>query len=284
MICFAILAHQNEKILANQIANIKKCNPNCIVVLYNGGRNKHFGKTLGIPICPYSRPLRYGRLGRFFYDIMRWLEARGIHYDYLVNLDSDLMFVKPGYEQFLDQVMNGYDCMGFRLKAYRTPLASRHWLPGRSMWKEWKSWKPFFRSSYFYGTLNAMQVYRQGIVRKMLRNLNRIRLERLLKSTKVFALEEILYVTLAARRKGRMRTYPHRSRRYVRLSRPLTLPEARRAKKDPYVYFAHPIRRTLHDPARRLITQSSFPRQDVSASVRSTRDSSASLLNTSIAE
>lgn len=284
MICFAILAHQNEKILANQIANLKKFNPNCKIVLYNGGANRQFGKKSGIPVCPYSRPLRYGRLGRFLYDVMRWLEARGIDYDYLINVDSDLMFVKPGFEQFLNNRMNGYDCMGIRLKAYRTPLASRHWHPGRSMWKEWKKWKPFFQTRYFYGTLNVMQVYRKRIVRRMLRNLNRMRLERLLTTTKVFALEEILYVTLAFRNNGRLRAYPHRSRRYVRLGRPLTLAEARRAKRDPYVYFAHPIRRTLHDQARRWIHSAFLPRHDASSSVGPTRDQPACQLKSSFAE
>jgi hypothetical protein len=254
LICFAILAHNNEAVLANQIRNIKRYNPGCMVVLYNGGKNPGFGRRLGISVCPYSRPLRYGRLGRFFYDVMRWLERRGIRYDYLVNVDSDLMFVKPGFEPFLNRVMKGYGCMGIRLKAYRSLQTSRHWIPARTMWREWKFWQPFFQMNHFYGTLNTMQVYRRSVVQRMLRNINRVRLEHLFQSTKVFALEEILYVTLAARSKSRLRAYPAAIKRYVRLGRPLSAAEANRAKRSPLVFFVHPVKRTMSDPALRWIT------------------------------
>ena len=111
-ICFTILAHNKEEILRVQLENVRRYNPNAFVVVYNGGPNEQFGLNLGVPISPYSQPLRYGNLTRYFYDTMRWLEELHIEYDYSVNLDNDVLFIKEGFELFIEESMQGYDCMG----------------------------------------------------------------------------------------------------------------------------------------------------------------------------
>ena len=171
MICFALLAHTNEEVLANQVANVQKYNPGCKIVLYNGGTDPEFGKTVSVPICPYSRPLQKGKLGHFLLGIMRWLEESGDEYDYLVNLDSDILFIRPGYEEALDREMSGSDCMGINMGLQRSPEEVMHWYPGQTMWNEWDRWQPFFQTDYFCGCLNVMQVYRRDTVHRMMHGL-----------------------------------------------------------------------------------------------------------------
>jgi glycosyltransferase involved in cell wall biosynthesis len=254
LICFAILAHDNEEVLVNQVANIKKFNPGSMVVLYNGGHDSNFGKQANVPVCPASQPLSKGRLGRFFLDIMTWLEETGIHYDFLVNLDSDVMFVQPGFETFLHRVMQGYDCMGINMGVQHSPGEVPHWYPGQTMWEEWDWWQPFFQTDYFCGTLNSMQVYRRHIVARIVSMTDKEELERRMASTRVFALEEILYATLAVRLGANCRPYPHESTEFVRLGKPLSLDEVKQSVWRPHVFFVHPIARDLDDPARQYIT------------------------------
>ncbi|WP_181833072.1 glycosyltransferase family 4 protein [Bacillus taeanensis] len=254
MICFAILAHENEEILQDQVENLKYYNPNCKVVLYNGGKNKEFGKNLNIPICPKSQPLKKGRLGRFFMDVMCWLTEEEVQYDYLINLDSDVMYVKAGFEYYLNQTMNGYDCMGINMGVQRSPDDVPHWYPGQTMWQEWHKWKNVFKEGYFCGSLNSMQVYRYEIVQKMVANMNKKLLEKLIDETEVYALEEVLYPTLAVYCGAHYRSYPTSCTDYVRW-KSLSVDEIKTAMYQSDIYFVHPIERVMSDPARQYLSE-----------------------------
>lgn len=254
MICFAILAHDKEEILMDQIANIRKYNPNSQIVLYNGGSNKKYARNLDIAVCPYSRPLTYGRLERYFLDVMRWLEEIDMKYDYLVSTDSDVLFVNKGYETFLQEYLKEYDCMGVNMIIQRDPNELAHWYPGQTMWKEWKLWQPFFQLNCFCGTLNPMQVYTREIVKKIVSDLDMSYLERLLSSTKVFALEEMLHPTLALRAGGRPRKYPVETAEYTRCGAFINMHEAQAARRSGAVFFVHPVKRDVNDPSRQWIS------------------------------
>lgn len=47
MIYMALLAHEDEQALRNQIRNVRKYNPQDVqIVFYNGGQDANFGKSL----------------------------------------------------------------------------------------------------------------------------------------------------------------------------------------------------------------------------------------------
>ncbi|HEU4963894.1 MAG TPA: hypothetical protein VFV52_08580 [Bacilli bacterium] len=253
-ICFAIVAHANEDVLQDQVTNLRFYNPNASVVLYNGGPDPDFGKGVDIDICPYSRPLNASyKLGRFLPDVMRWLEETGGDYEYLINLDSDYLFLNHGFETWLEHTMHGYDMMGMYLKLYRTRQDSEGWLPGETLWAEWDRWQPFFGTDSFCGSLNGMQVYRRGLIRDMLAGFDWEQLEERLATTNVYALEEILCSTLAVRCGGRVRPYPIDPIRYVRLGQPYTVEDVTTARELTDLFFIHPIEREMSDPARQYI-------------------------------
>ncbi|MBD0381581.1 hypothetical protein [Paenibacillus sedimenti] len=246
MICFALLAHEDEGALRQQIKNIRKYNPkDAFIVFYNGGPDRDFGKKVcreeNVLYCPYSKPLTQRSSGRFFYDVMRWLEERKIRYEYLVYLEYDIMFVGRGFREMLESRMKGYDCLLKFVKKETDPQKAT-WDPAKLMWAEWKDWRPFFHLDHFFRTSSPMSVYRHGIVRKMLAGINRGQIERLFRSTHIRCLGEMIYVTLAKKYGARCLDHRNSDLRYLRFRPELTLREVQDAKRRPDVMFVHPVK------------------------------------------
>jgi hypothetical protein len=258
LICFAILAHENEEALSEQIKNIQCFNPNSKIVLYNGGTNKEFGVNQNIPVCPYSRPLRWGNITPYFFDIMKWLEETKAEYDFLVNLDNDVLFIKPGFEQFLGKAMRFYDCMGTYLQTHYSPNNSGLWFPGTTMWREWDKWKSFFQINYFCSYFNPGQVYRHSIVKKMLSGIDTAKLENLWTNTNVFALEEIFFITLAISKGAIYRGYPwslEEGKNYVFFGDSIGIDKIKEALNKPNFYWIHPIKGRLLIEANKALME-----------------------------
>ncbi|SEC69692.1 hypothetical protein [Paenibacillus sp. GP183] len=246
MICFALLAHKDEEALLQQIRNIRQFNPkDTLIVLYNGGNDPNFGKAVckseNMLYCPSSRPLQSGKTGRFFYDVMAWLEEAHISYEYLVYTESDVMFINHGFKDLLEQLMKGYDCLVEAIKVEMNPQKSK-WTTAMRMWKEWYLWKPFFRSEFFYGTFNPMQVYRHSIIKRMLARIHKPQLEELLDKTNVISMGEMLYLTISMQCGARCQEYPRLYRKYFRYRPFISIDEVKDAKQLPEAIFAHPIK------------------------------------------
>lgn len=246
MICFALLAHENEDALLDQVRNIRKyTRQDSLIVLYNGGKDENFGKRVceqeNVMYCPYSRPLQWGKTGRFFYDVMTWLEETNVDYEYLVYTEYDVMFINYGFENLLAKLMPGYDALVERVQIENRPHKT-WWQPAKTMWREWKQWQPFFRRNYFCGTFNPMQVYRRQIIKRMLARINKEKLEQLFSTTNVFALGEMLYLSLAVHAGGKCRAYPKVNKAYLRFRPAITLPEIKKAKQNRNVLFVHPVK------------------------------------------
>ena len=244
-ICFTILAHDKEEILRVQLENVRRYNPNAFVVVYNGGPNEQFGLNLGVPICPYSQPLRYGNLTRYFYDTMRWLEELHIEYDYLVNLDNDVLFIKEGFESFIEESMQEYDCMGPHMQIQHSPFDYPKFVPGLTMWREWDQWQPLFKTNHFARYFNPGQVYNRHIIKKMLSFESFDQVENLWLNSRVAALEEMFWITFALYHGGKCREYPwdySESLQFVRHKPQITEQEVTLAMQEPNYFWIHPIK------------------------------------------
>ncbi|MDQ1912298.1 hypothetical protein RAC89_18065 [Paenibacillus sp. GD4] len=244
-IIFAILAHENELALTHQIINLRFYHPDAEIVLYNGGVNKRFGQKLGIPVCPYSKPLKYDFLGMFLVDVAKWLHETNTEYEYLVSLDHDILFIKHGFHSFLDETMEGFDCMGWGLTISRNP--SEYGKVSKKgitrMWREWRRWQPLFGTDKVIWYFNPGQVYRKSMVTKILARIQKFPLEELLSSTQVTAAEEMLFVTTAHACGARIRSYPDEELGVVRVGpNSIKLPEVKNARRHPCHYWIHPIK------------------------------------------
>lgn len=241
---FALLAHQDEHVLAAQLDNIRHYNPDARIVLYNGGTDPYFARGFNIPICPYSRPMKHGNLTRYLWDIMKWLEETCVDYEYLINLDHDVLFLKHGFQAFLDETMQEYDCMGWDMVTSCSRRDSDLSCV-QTMWDEWHIWKPVFQTDLFIRFLNPAQVYRHQLVRRMLASVDHEEMEGMFAASRVFALEEMFFVTLALACGGRIREYPRDNtwQRVARFQRPgISREEAYRAIHRPYYFWIHPVK------------------------------------------
>lgn len=246
MICFALCAHEGEWALRNQIKNIRKYNPaDSFIVFYNGGKNRDFGKRVcreeGVRYCPYSRPLTQRTSGRFFYDVMRWLEDAKINYEYLVYMEYDIMFVNRGFRSLLQRQMKGYDVL-VKMAKKETDPKMVEWDPAKAMWQDWRRWGAFFKSDHFYRTSSPVSVFRHGIVKRMLSGLDKQRLETLLNTSKIPCLGEMLFITLAMKKGAKYTLYRWPNKRYLRFRPAIRLNEIKAAKRRPEVMFVHPVK------------------------------------------
>lgn len=241
---FAILAHINEEALAAQVRNIRHFNPDAGIIVYNGGTDAEFAQQLNILRFPGSHPIRYGNLTPYFWETMKWLEESHVEYDYLINLDHDVLFVKPGFQDCLDELMEDYDVMGWDMVTSFSP-SDTNLSCCRDMWREWERWSPFFKTDYFVRYLNSTQVYRHGIVRRMLEAADHPAVEDRIGNSNVFALEEMFFVTYALSLGARIREYP-REENWESAARfghrQISLEEARWVKRQPYYYWIHPVK------------------------------------------
>lgn len=246
-IYFLILAHQEEEVLSEQIKNIRYFNPDSGIILYNGGTNPDFAKNLDIAICPKSHPVQWGKLVRVFWDVMKWLEEMQVDYEYLMNLDHDMLFIKPGFEEFLNSAIKNYDCMGwYLLNGTDVALFPSQEL-AKSLWREWTVWQPIFKTDTFYRYFNPGQVYRHKIIKKMLDSLysfDQKTLEDLFENNKVFALEEMFWVTLAKGCGGKCGEYPdgNHYNKAVRWGKDIRLDEVSQIIEHPTYFWIHPVK------------------------------------------
>ncbi|MBP1156660.1 MULTISPECIES: hypothetical protein [unclassified Paenibacillus] len=267
LMIFALLAHEDEHTLAAQLDNIRHFNPGSRIVLYNGGTDPDFARRFELPICPYSRPLNHGNLTFYMWDVMRWLEEEHVDYEYLINLDHDLLFVKHGFQAFLNETMGKYDCMGWDMVTSRSSEDSELTCV-QTMWDEWHLWKPVFQTDHFIRFLNPAQVYRHQLVRCMLASVDRVKMERMFSETRVFALEEMFFVTLALSCGGKIREYPRDEtwHKVARFQWPgISHEEAYHARDHPYYFWVHPVKGiALFQMHQWLMSGASFPQEALS--------------------
>ncbi|SEC69956.1 hypothetical protein [Paenibacillus sp. GP183] len=241
-VIFALLGRKDEHVLASQIENIRKFNPEAGIVLYNGGEIIDFAKNLNVAICPYGRQLAGGHLAPFLWDVMKWLEENKVKYEYLVNLDDEMLFVKLGFESYLDETMQGFDCTGWDMQSNYNPTDADT-MNKKSMWDEWAQWTPLFKIDHFVRYFNPIQVYRHDIVKGMLSFTDMSKVENLLAKSKVLALEEFFFVTLATACGGRIREFPRdHDLNVMRHEIEIEQNEAHQAQHHPYYYAVHPVK------------------------------------------
>lgn len=247
-ICFAILVHENRNLIKQLIENVQYFCPNSKIVLYNGGNDPTLCEGLGVPVCPTSRKLKYGWTTIYFLETMEWLEELGIQYEYFINIDSDALFIRKGYEEFIQTEMVDTDYMAVNLR-----IAEEDWPIGKELKKDIDRWKELFIVNPFYGIFNVGQVFSRSFVKALLEPELKQRLKNALLETRSFGTDEILFVNMAKELGFRTKKYPItagkiRYRPYFTLVEMIHCLNNRRN-----VFLCHPVIRDENDPVRKLI-------------------------------
>jgi hypothetical protein len=251
-ICIAIAVHENREVIIEQLENIRYFCPNSSVVLFQSGNDPDLCKNLGVPVCPTSFPLTWGQsLSWFLINVMEWLDQIQYPYEYLVNIDSDALFVNKGFEDFILTEMQGFDYMGARFAEQED-----WWQPGQTMMKVWPLWQPIFNRHHFLGSFMGGQVFSKKYVKEIIGFNKFDEMKKLMKQTEkeIFALEEMLFATLTHTLNLNAKRYPRNTDLWNRAYPHLTLEEVEliiNSKEE--TYFIHPVYRDTNNQIRSYV-------------------------------
>lgn len=247
-ICFAILVHDNRHLVKELIENVRYFCPNSSMVLFNGGDDPTLCDNLGVPVCPSSRKMERGFTTIYFLETMEWLEEMKMDYDYLVNIDSDALFIREGYEDFVQTQMVNTDYMAVKLR-----IPEKDWYIGNELMKEKSRWNQLFNINPFYGIFNVGQVFKRSLIGSLLRR--KAILKKALLETSSFGTDEFIFVNMAKELGYRIKNYPNNTDELMIRYRPhFTLDEMIHSFNNiKNSWLCHPVYRDQNDLVRKLI-------------------------------
>lgn len=250
-IIMMILAHNDQESLADMVKNIRYFCPKVTLCLYNSGNYLSLGSGLNLEIFPSPRRLDYAKISPFFFDTFEWLLAENRRFDYVINLETDILFVRKGFETFISQVMADSDYMAPNFSRFTSSKSK--WRPIRSLRPELAEWYKLLGFEYTHGAFSPGQVFSRNYIEKLLRHEQYAEIQRLVKSNQSYTLQEVLFPTLVDFLKVRGKSYPSELKPIIRYRPYQAINGVRCALAIPDAYFVHPVRRELDDPARLFI-------------------------------
>ena len=138
---FVILAHADRASLEELVDNVRTFAPRARLLLYNSGDDARLCCNLDVPEVPSRRGFSYARIAPFFLEVFEWLKRSDDPFDAVVNLETDMLFIRPGYEAFVERQLKLADYLAPNLVEHR-PLKTR-WRPMRSLRPEFQDWFEF---------------------------------------------------------------------------------------------------------------------------------------------
>ncbi len=250
---FVILAHDDRASLDELIANVRMFCPDSRIMVYNSGTDASLTTNLDAEI--FSDPRRYGyaRIAGFFLDVFERLANTQDEFDAVVNLETDLLFIRRGFERFVENKLQRADYLAPNL--VRKRRLDAYWRPMRSLRPEFETWFEFLGFRYLHGTFSPAQVFSRSYVHTLVEHPAYAELRRLVAANQSFTLQEVLYPTLCDFLGLRLGGYP-KSHSTANRYRPYqAVTGVRRALSIPNAHFVHPVRRQPNDPARRHIAE-----------------------------
>ena len=250
-IAMVVLAHSDEPSLGDFANNIMRFCPGCSLFLYNSGHDPDFGSSVGLECIPNPRRLEYAHIMPFFLDIFEWFVRDARQFDYLVNAETDMLFIRQGFESFLTRAMHA--C------SYMAPVFSRgirkssKWRPYHSLGPELKHWKRALGMESLNRAFNPGQVVDRQYAERLLQHKGYSEIRRLVDRNQSFTLHEVLNPSLVDFLGLNGRSYPEGLEQINRYRPYHAVSGVRRALSIENAYFVHPVRRNPDDPARQMI-------------------------------
>jgi hypothetical protein len=241
-LCFVVLAHAHPPALADLVENLQLLHPEARVAVFNGGTDPELILGIDVEVVPTSRPMRHGHLALFHALCMEWLADKA--FDHLVTLDSDVLAVRPGLADVLDA-----DHLGAHLSQV---LTGTPWRPGRRFLRSWPDWQPLFRVDHPWRCFNPVQVFSRRYVEAYLSWPRRGELLDRLHTTRMEAVEEIVWPTLARTLDLQAVALPGGAALTLSRHGPQDL---ERLLESPDVFFVHKVGMAYDDTDRRLIRE-----------------------------
>jgi hypothetical protein len=197
--------------------------------------------------------LEYAKVTPFFFDVFEWAVHQ--NYEYIVNVESDMAFIGPGFGQFLAEFMPGVDHLapGF---SRRTPPTSR-WRPYRSLRPELAELLAILGTDFTNRCFSPGQVFSARYFTALLESpiypALRAFVERNQLPGRSFTLQEVLLPTLPDVLGLTVQDYPAHMSRFNRYRPYHARASVEEASQRANIHFVHPVRRDENHPARQFV-------------------------------
>ena len=223
--------------------------PEADVAWYDSGATRR--RTLGgvITVRP-SRPLKYVKVIPALLDILEW--AAGHDYENVINVEIDMVFVRPGFVPFVEHLMENAACLSPRY-CQRIPAVSQ-WHACRSLRAEIPELLSTLGVCHLNRGFSLAQVfgrkYIHAVVNSEICPAICAFVERNQSPGRSHTLQEVLMPTLVDRFGLRGNAYPVELGTFNRFRPHQNTLDVAQAMTTEAVHFLHPVRRNDDDPVR----------------------------------
>jgi hypothetical protein len=257
---FACLVHERRECVIDLVRNLHHLDPDSRILLYNGGPDADL--LHGFPfeqynavVHPSPRPMKWGWLHDFALDCFRFA-LQGEPFDAMTIVDSDQLGLRPGYSRFLGGFLEANPGAGL-LGNVQTPHGpGNRAAPAVNARRELDLWRPFLRkfpqgeAQFVHWAFWPSTVFSADAARDLVKLWDTDpQLHDILRRSRIWATEEVLFPTLVALLGHRVVTSPcHYD--LVRYRVRYSTRQLDAAMENPAAFWAHPIPRRLEDPLR----------------------------------
>lgn len=251
-VCFVVLDQHNGRCFRELVAGVRRFVPEADIAWYDSGEG---GGPLppGVRRLECSRPLRYAKVTPFFLDLLEW--AASSDYCWVVNLESDMAFVQPGFASFVSDALRSADHLACGLRR-DTPPTSR-WRPYRSLRRELPELLAILEVDSTHACFSPGQAFSRRYARTVVNSAMYPRLRAFVARNQdpdaSFSLQEVLLPTLSDSLGLTSAGYTERAEYFNRYRPYHAAASVRRAACEPGVYFVHPVRRDPADGGRQAV-------------------------------
>jgi len=260
---FACLVHEQESCIIDMVRNLRILDPSSRIILYNGGQDTELltrfpYERYRVEVHPNPRPLKWGWLHDFALDVMAYALESGA-FETLTIVDSDQLIIRKGFSEHLRQYLQDKPNAGMLVQTVERQDIYTKIDPAKTAMQEASLWRPLMdalpggQDAFLHWTFWPSTVFtRQACEALLALFRENDLLQRILKQTRIWASEEILFPTLT--KALGFELYPNvSSYNYVKYRQHYTESEVQHALQDPNSFWMHPVPRDLKDPIRKQI-------------------------------
>ena len=261
---FACLVHESQECVIDLVRNLRYMDPSSRILLYNGGKHSHLldcyfpFERYGVVVHPRPRLMSWGRLHDFALDCMQFA-LENHPFDTLTIVDSDQLGMRSGYSDYLARFLHDQSEVGLLgcspgIQAPNTEVG-----PAVAAYREIDLWRSFLRcfqngeQKFVHWTFWPTTIFTAVAARELLNLFTKNgQLKDLMRRTRIWATEEVIFPTLVALLGFRVAANPC-SYDYVKYGESYTPDQIDNAIGRPDVYWIHPVPRQYDNPLRRHI-------------------------------
>jgi hypothetical protein len=250
-----VIAHESDG-LDDLLQSARRFAASMEIVLYDSG-SERLGEVTGLPTIPAARPLQYAKIGASFLDIMEWFVDRAG--DAWINLETDMLFVRAGFTEWLAARMASADYVAAR---FHLVEPRSRWRPARSLRADGRrTLLDLLGGDALYGAFSPGQVFGRAFCRRMVAHPRFDELRQFLLRNEgdggAYSMQEIVFPSAAMAWRMGVAGYPEGSSFSNRYRPHFGRVGVERALADDTVFFVHPVRRDPTDAARRALVERS---------------------------